>query len=343
MAAQAPSRPFRWIGLLLVGWVCFRAVVILAGDPLGGTLEIAPTTIAATQRDAAPVRIALEQAASGRAELGTAIVSAEVRQTSRVTRPNRPLRIFGKAAFTALPISSISSVNGDHSARGLIAGSAARPSPAAGGWTASSPDKRWSASAWLFVRADGPVPLGTASELGGSQAGMRLFYDLVEPVAVTARISRPIARALGGEASVGVALRHGNVGVLVERRIALDRGGRNDFSVTGYGGISEVSLGYGVRLDGYVQAGIVGRDGFADSAMRVERTVATLDKVRISAGGGVWSGIQPGARRLDIGPQLVAQLPIEIGTIRVSAEWRQRVAGNAAPASGPALTMGMDF
>lgn len=345
MAAQAPSRPFRWIGLLLTGWVCFRAVMILAGDPFGSALEVAPTTIAATQvqRTSGPANSMPEQVTFTEKRLRTARLSTDVPRISRIAYGNHSARMFGKKAFAALPTSSLSSAKVARPTHGLTTAPLAPPSPVSGGWSPSSPHKRWSASAWLLVRADGPAPLGTAGELGGSQAGARLFYDIAEPAALTARISRPIARALGGEASVGLALRHGNVGVLLERRIALDRGGRNDFSVTGYGGISEVSLGHGVRLDGYVQAGVVGHDGFADSAVRVERTVVTLDKTRVSIGAGAWSGIQPGAERLDVGPQVVVQIPVEGGSIRVSAEWRQRVAGNAAPASGPSLTIGVDF
>lgn len=203
--------------------------------------------------------------------------------------------------------------------------------------------KRWSASAWMLVRRDGPVPLGSGGELGGSQVGARLFYDLAAPIAITARVSRPLARVQGGEASAGIALRHRNVGILLERRVALDTGGRNDFSVTGYGGVSEIPVSYGARLDGYVQAGIVGSDGFADAAVRVERTVAIIEKARISVGAGAWGGIQPGARRVDVGPQIVAQLPVEGSNIRISAEWRERVAGDAAPRSGPSLTIGVDF
>lgn len=220
------------------------------------------------------------------------------------------------------------------------------PSPvatSAGTWTPPESGQRWSASAWFLIRRDGPPALGTGGELGGSQAGVRAFYSVAEPVAVTARISRPLARAQGGEASVGVALRHGSVGLLLERRIALDSGGRNDFSVTGYGGINEVKLGYGVRLDGYAQVGVVGNDGFADGAVRLERTLATVGKARISTGAGAWGGIQPGARRIDVGPQIVARLPVEGSNIRVSAEWRERVAGDAAPRSGPSVTIGVDF
>jgi hypothetical protein len=235
---------------------------------------------------------------------------------------------------------------GRNNARKPAQSNASSPPPqpvSIGTWSMPRSTERWSASAWLLIRADGPAPLGAGSELGGSQAGARIFYNITKPVAVTARISRPLARARGGEASAGIALRHGNVGLLLERRIALDKGGRNDFSATAYGGVSEIALGYGVRLDGYAQAGIVGGESFADGAARVERTIAHVQTLRVSAGVGAWGGIQPGAKRVDVGLQVVAYVPIESSTIRISAEWRERVAGNAAPRSGPSLTIGIDF
>lgn len=195
----------------------------------------------------------------------------------------------------------------------------------------------------MLVREDRPNVLSPGSELGGSQAGVRLFYTVDGPVAVTGRVSRPLARAQGGEASVGIAVRHGNVGLLLERRIALDKGGRNEFSATAYGGVSEVPLGHAVRLDGYAQAGVVGTDAFADGAVRVERTIVAAGKARLSVGAGAWGGAQPGLERVDIGPQVVAHIPVSQGGLRVSAEWRERVAGNAAPRSGPSLTIGVDF
>ena len=42
-------------------------------------------------------------------------------------------------------------------------------------------------------------------------------------------------------------------------------------------------------------------------------------------------------------PQIVARIASDKGTIRIGGEWRFRVAGNASPANGPALTIGVDF
>lgn len=200
---------------------------------------------------------------------------------------------------------------------------------------------RWSMSSWLLVR-DGSGSLTPTGTLGGTQVGVRAYFSLTPALAATARISTPL-RATGTEASIGAALRQGPVTLLLERRIALERGGRNDFSAMLAAGIDRVRLPQRFHLDAYGQAGIVGGDGFADGAVRIERRIALHDKTEIALGAGLWGGAQPGVARLDVGPQIVIRTPLAGGNLRASGEWRQRIAGNAQPASGPALTLGMDF
>jgi len=171
---------------------------------------------------------------------------------------------------------------------------------------------------------------------------VRVYRHLTPALSLTARTSTALS-ARQGEASTGVAFRRGPVSLLAERRFALDRGGRNDWSLTFVAGVDDVRLPHDMRLDGYAQAGLVGRDGFADGALRVERTVLTSMRDRLSVGVGSWGSIQPGVSRLDIGPQLVARVSPAGRPLRISAEWRQRIAGNARPGSGPAITLGSDF
>ncbi|MBS1239358.1 MAG: hypothetical protein H6R45_64, partial [Proteobacteria bacterium] len=59
--------------------------------------------------------------------------------------------------------------------------------------------------------------------------------------------------------------------------------------------------------------------------------------------GGAWGGAQKGAARLDIGPSASLQLKLGEANSRVSMDWRFRVAGEARPASGPALTISAGF
>ena len=54
-------------------------------------------------------------------------------------------------------------------------------------------------------------------------------------------------------------------------------------------------------------------------------------------------GAQRGAARVDIGPSAGLVVPVGASAVRVTLDWRQRIAGDAAPGSGPALSIGSDF
>jgi hypothetical protein len=221
------------------------------------------------------------------------------------------------------------------------------PTAVAPGLPPANPHNRFSGSAWALMRGDGAPSLASGGQLGGSQIGMRLFYTPgPDALAITARISAPFSQPTGREAALGIALRGRHVGLIAEQRFALDKGGRDAPAVFAYGGVSDVKLPGGLKLDGYAQAGVVGIKNpaaFVDGAVRVERTVLTADKASLAVGAGAWGGAQPGASRFDVGPQVVAHITVAETNLRVSAEWRQRIAGDAAPASGPNVTVGFDF
>ena len=112
-----------------------------------------------------------------------------------------------------------------------------------------------------------------------------------------------------------------------------------------------VPLPLGTRLEAYGQAGWVGgaaSTAFADGQAIITRNMPVVgrlsrDAVRMSFGAGVWGGAQKDAQRLDIGPTL--RFDVKVGRVptRVSVDYRQRVAGDAAPASGMAATISTGF
>jgi hypothetical protein len=105
-------------------------------------------------------------------------------------------------------------------------------------------------------------------------------------------------------------------------------------------------LPLGARAEVYAQGGYVGGDydtPFADGQARVERPVARLGQAELSAGAGVWGGAQRDAARLDIGPTAAVTFRLGEGRGRVAADYRFRVAGDAGPSSGPALTLSAGF
>jgi hypothetical protein len=210
---------------------------------------------------------------------------------------------------------------------------------------------RWSASAWAFFRRGEAQSLAAGGMLGGSQAGARMGYringDPARPLTLSARLYAPAGRPKGAEAALGMEwkpLARLPIRLLAERRQALGREGRSAFSLTAFGGASDLKLIGPVRLDIYGQAGIVGvrsRDLFADGSARLG---IPLDDAQVfTLGAGVWGAAQPGASRLDAGPSLSLRLPVQGPNVRVSADWRMKLAGDASPGSGPALTVGTDF
>ncbi len=206
---------------------------------------------------------------------------------------------------------------------------------------------RWSASAWALVRDGGGTALAAGGMLGGSQAGARLSYRLSGPVALSARFYTPLEQANGAEAAVGVEWKPSRalpVTLLAERRQRLGKNGRSAFALTAYGGVSEVRIAGAVALDAYAQAGVVGtksRDLFVDGFASLSLPAADDGKLRL--GLGLWGAAQPGVARLDAGPHVSYRLPVNGVPARLSLEWRQRLAGDAAPASGPALTLSTAF
>jgi hypothetical protein len=203
-------------------------------------------------------------------------------------------------------------------------------------------------STWALLRnrqgiVSGPSSLSTVGTLGGSQAGARLSYNFSPQLAASLRTSSTVG-ARGGEVAAGVRyrpLRSIPVALTLERRQALGRygGGRSAFALFAEGGLYQRPVGWGLNLDAYAQGGVVGagsRDLFFDGGATLTRPVYG----RYSAGFGVWGGVQPGLYRVDAGPRVTVQLR---PNIRAHVDWRQRLAGNAEPGSGPALTLAADF
>jgi hypothetical protein len=204
--------------------------------------------------------------------------------------------------------------------------------------------KRWSAFAWLLVRGDAPgTALAPGGTLGGSQAGGFVRFRLGDGLSLGARASTALRPPRGAEIAVGLDWRPDRsipINLLAERRQRLGAGGRSAFAITLYGGATRALPGR-LRLDGYAQGGIVGlksRDLFVDGSARLS---APLGPVEIALGG--WGAAQPGAARLDAGPSLSYRLPVRGGNLRLQGDWRFRLAGDAVPGSGVALTLAADF
>lgn len=334
------GRPLRFLALTAAGWMAMRVVALWPSMDGDTTLidVVAPPALAMTD---APVAI----------RTAPPVARANAAESLPVRHPQIPLARKSSAtpSVSAPPVL-------DHITLALDA-----PSPVTApvidrrlpgiapplGPTPPSSTSRLSGSAWLIARGGSNRSL-LGGQLGASQAGVRLLYALGDArrLFLTARVATPLP-GRGREAAMGVEWRPARspVRFVAEQRVALS-GGRGGPSVLAIGGIGPTRVVADVDLEAYGQAGGIVRDrleGFADGAARIARPMARIGPARLDLGMGAWGGIQRDAGRLDIGPTIGLSVPIARRTIRLTIDWRERIAGSARPDSGPALSLGIDF
>ena len=217
---------------------------------------------------------------------------------------------------------------------------------------------RLSVDSWLFLRqgdADFALTGPNAASYGRSQAGAVMRYQLApssgfEPSAYV-RATGALGSVSEQDLAAGLSVKpvaslplslHG------EARLSRFADGSTEVRPAAFitAGMERSDLPLGLAARGYGQAGYVGgkfATPFADGMLVVDRQVARFDLGNLRAGAGVWGGAQKGARRLDLGPS--ANISVRIGEVpaRVSFDYRFRVAGDAQPGSGAALTVSTGF
>ena len=208
---------------------------------------------------------------------------------------------------------------------------------------------RLALSSWALLRNGlGNAGLVSGGTLGGSQVGARLSYKFTPQIAASLRFSSSAGGVRGAEAAAGVRwqpFKSVPLALNVERREGLGRfGGRSAFAAFVEGGLYQQPVALGFNLDSYAQAGVVGvnsRDWFADGSAALTRPIWR----GLSGGLGMWAGGQSNdpygiLYRVDGGPRLSLALK---RNLKVHLDYRQRLAGDALPQSGPALTLAGDF
>ncbi|WP_137681039.1 hypothetical protein [Aurantiacibacter suaedae] len=222
---------------------------------------------------------------------------------------------------------------------------------------ATGAPSRWLGNSWFFWRDNSPRErqAATTPNYGRSQAGAVLAYRLAPESRFRPQVYTRATAALEGpregDLAVGLSARpvpDVPVRLAAEGRLSL-RDGTSELRPAAYAVTELPPFALPAQLVGevYAQAGWVGGDfatGFVDAQMRVTRPLAQSRNFALSAGGGAWAGAQKGTRRLDVGPSVSASFRLSDDVYgRLSADYRVRVAGNAAPASGPALTLSAGF
>ena len=334
------GRPLRFIGVLVAGWIGLRTVMLwphaeAAPDPARTGIPVGRASTVAALAATHPVPTPADPIRFAAVWRGASIVAAHVGGAPHSMPPPPPF---------ATPVGT---PDGPPPPPPLIAGlPRSAPATTAAGTANAS---RLSGSFWLVARGGGGVtnaPLG--GQLGGAQAGVRLAYllDRKHRLAAMARVTSPLGSGLR-EAAIGLEWQPTRlpVRIVAEQRIAMD-GGKGGPAIELVGGFGPLPIGAGFRLESYAQAGAIHRDrteGFVDGAAHLSHPIGALGPIPIDVGAGLWGGAQRGAERLDVGPSITATLPIANQRLRVSLDWRERVAGAARPGSGVALTLGADF
>ena len=217
--------------------------------------------------------------------------------------------------------------------------------------------KPWRIDSWLLLREGGTSALtggARPASYGASQAGAVIAYRLSpssrHDPAIYARASKALVTAGESEAALGVRAKPvGGLPVTVHAELRVtEYAGRVKLRPASFvsTGIDDVRIPLGLEASGYAQAGYVAGDfatAFADGRIDLTRDVEDNDSISLNAGAGAWGGAQRGATRVDIGPTLKLDFGLGDGRARVAADYRIRVAGNAEPSSGAAITLSAGF
>lgn len=341
---NSAGRPIRFLVSVVGSWMLLRVAMLWleTGSPLPAIREVLPVTgvAGATPSVAPTVAAAPDRALASDTVDPRSVQRAEEFPPPLLPRAARPMRVQFAAASVA-PLDP---------APGVAPGPDRRPSPQIGPLAAAPADERawgWSASAWFVARGSGSPGVAPGAQLGGSQMGVRVDRAVGYGFALTARVAAPL-QGRGAEISPGIAWQSKRLPLraVAEYRLGLD-GGASVPALGVSGGVSEARLPAGFRLEAYAQAGAIARrdvEGYADGAVRIARPVAAFERVRLDIGVGAWGAKQRDASRIDIGPSVALRLPVGgEGGARLQLDWRQRVAGDARPGSGLALTLGADL
>ena len=217
--------------------------------------------------------------------------------------------------------------------------------------------KHWSADAYVFLRDDGNLSIAPYPLLGGGQSGASLAWTPVplarRPLHAVVRITTANTGGLQvngfdtGTAQAAAGVRWQALpefSLSAERLFAVGRGGRDAWTLRAAGGAAK-RIGP-ILADAYAEGGVIGarhRDMFAGVQARVVVPLA-LAGLRLEPGGGIWSGIQRAkstVERVDVGPTL--GIVTDRSHLRATVDYRFQLTGNAAPGSGPAVTLSTAF
>jgi hypothetical protein len=365
MRVRGKGGPLKRLGLLLIAWVTVRAATFSAvptvNPPMPETpsLVMPPTpadALAVSDAFASDPEFARSSAGFSRsqrpafASVGRAIVPDSLSRAQRsrlILAPSPPTLSMNKASkASGLAVG------------GLQRNEVAPYQPLAAALPTRTQPSRWSGDGWMLLRRGngGEAASGLRpASYGAGQAGGILRYRLApgsdrRPFAYL-RATTTLRGPSEQQAALGLGLRplaHIPVSAAAEVRAVEGAGGlKTQPAAFLFTELAPIVLPAQLQAELYAQAGYVGgafATAFADGQLRIDRPLAEVGRAPARLGGGAWGGAQKGAARLDVGPSATIWLPLSPSSgARLALDWRLRVAGDAEPRSGPALTLSSGF
>lgn len=247
----------------------------------------------------------------------------------------------------------------------LASDDTASPDPRRAQWQrqAKALKRRWSGEAFTLVRnspIDPATGFATGPLLGASQSGAALGYTVNplarRPLTATARINAATdaaGRTDPRTAQAAFGLRYQalpTLAISAERLVSLGELARDDWLLRLSSGITRQTPigGQRIRLDAYGEINLLGSgDALAAGQARALAPLFGKGNVSLAAGLGSWGSIQNTSGstigRFDVGPSAAVRLGSGRLALELTADYRQRLAGEALPASGPTLTLSSSF
>ena len=222
--------------------------------------------------------------------------------------------------------------------------------------------KRLAAYFWIFARQNSRANTGARNDggrsvsngqYGGSQAGAILSYRIFDrpapEISVYGRLSTALDPWSQREIALGTRIqpvRDIPLALHAEQRFDISPGDASATAFYATGGTGPDQIVEKFKLETYAQGGyVLGQNEtyFFDGSATLQRPIAEIGRTKLSVGPGVWAGGQRKVSRLDVGPR--ADLSVPLGTIsaRIALDWRLRVAGDARPGNGAAITVSTGF
>jgi hypothetical protein len=221
---------------------------------------------------------------------------------------------------------------------------------------------RMTAYFWIYARQDSRAKQGrqrlagrspSNGQYGGSQAGAILSYRLLDrpapDISVYGRLSTALSPWSQQEFALGARIhpvRNLPVALHAEQRFDASSGGFAGTAFYATGGTGPDPIVEKFTLETYAQAGYVlgqNKTYFFDGSATLQRPIAELGPTTLSIGPGAWAGGQRQISRMDVGPRVDLRVPLGMTSARIALDWRLRIAGNARPGSGAAITVSTGF